>query len=226
MSPVRYTAILAVIIVLQSQAATSTIDLPLLPPTIGVGTVCEGIICGRGRCVPANNNTFGFVCECDPGWRQALPQDYGFPRFMPCVIPNCTLNYECTNGYRAPPPPPPPPPPRENERGNPSYVDPCGLTDCGGGRCFRADTPLGRTCECEEGFLNLFNSTDFPCYRQCAFGQDCPALGFNTSTSVVDPNPFLVHNYSHAASLFERAELFALSIAIMTMVAPVLWQFI
>lgn len=53
------------------------------------GGVCEESVCGRGECVPLDNTTIGFACECEPGWRQALPQYDEYPRFLPCVIPNC-----------------------------------------------------------------------------------------------------------------------------------------
>lgn len=57
-----------------------------------IGDPCEGPVCGRGTCVPLNNNTLGFECECEPGWRQARPEEDIFAKFLPCVIPNCKFS--------------------------------------------------------------------------------------------------------------------------------------
>ncbi|KAI3459418.1 hypothetical protein Pfo_016081 [Paulownia fortunei] len=212
MATVQCTAFLAIILVLHSHVATPTFSIPVISPFFG--DACEETVCGRGTCLPSNNSTFGFECECEPGWQQARLEDDDYLKFLPCVIPNCTLNYTCANA----------PPARNNQqRPNLSFFDPCYWTDCGGGRCNRTST-FTHTCECEVGFYNLLNATVFPCYRQCAFGEDCPSLGFNTSTSILDPNPFFPDNYnSHAASLIPTAE-FAGLISMVTTFARVVWM--
>ncbi|KAI3472498.1 hypothetical protein Pfo_031265 [Paulownia fortunei] len=242
MATVQCTAFLAIILVLHSHVATPTFSIPVISPFFG--DACEETVCGRGTCLPSNNSTFGFECECEPGWQQARLEDDDYLKFLPCVIPNCTLNYTCANA----------PPARNNQqRPNLSFFDrnsvfshiflfyqfilhpclfiylfidvllACYWTDCGGGRCNRTST-FTHTCECEVGFYNLLNATVFPCYRQCAFGEDCPSLGFNTSTSILDPNPFFPDNYnSHAASLIPTAE-FAGLISMVTTFARVVWM--
>lgn len=45
--------------------------------------------CGKGSCKAASNATFGFVCECDSGWKQTSSETDNFFKFLPCAVPNC-----------------------------------------------------------------------------------------------------------------------------------------
>ncbi|XP_057783359.1 uncharacterized protein LOC131001128 isoform X2 [Salvia miltiorrhiza] len=196
MAKLGYAAfVIAFIVVIQF--ATADDDTPPYNP---IFDPCETVgVCGRGSCVHVTSNTLGFVCECETGWRQARLQEDAFLSFLPCVFPNCTLNYTCSDND----------PPRPGDydyqgRTNISNTDPCYTANCGGGRC-NITSPFTRTCLCEDGFRNLLNSTTFPCYRECAFGDGCSGLGFSTNTSVI--NPFAPLSNNNAASLIERAAL-------------------
>ncbi|KAF9673757.1 hypothetical protein SADUNF_Sadunf10G0057200 [Salix dunnii] len=54
--------------------------------------VCKKVECGKGACKPSDNSTWFFECECDPGWKQISSGDH---KFLPCIVPNCTLNFSC-----------------------------------------------------------------------------------------------------------------------------------
>ncbi|OAY76266.1 hypothetical protein ACMD2_27004, partial [Ananas comosus] len=72
----------------------------------------------------------------------------------------CSINYSCSKISTAPAPSPSPP------SANFSIFDPCLWAYCGGGKCVNASY-FDYKCECDEGYYNLFNSTSYPCYREC-----------------------------------------------------------
>ncbi|KAL6532360.1 hypothetical protein OROGR_014330 [Orobanche gracilis] len=102
MATVHYSAFPAIILVFQVYSVTANISIPFLSPLLGNSNPCRESVCGKGNCVFSSNSTFGYECECDSGWKQAGPQDDEYLKFLPCVIPNCTLDYDCAN---APAPP-------------------------------------------------------------------------------------------------------------------------
>ncbi|CDO99249.1 unnamed protein product [Coffea canephora] len=116
--------------------------------------------CGKGTCKRSQNSTLGFVCECDDGWKQAsLPLFHVDDlEFLPCVVPNCTLNSTCLESQFPLPP--------QTEKPSTSAFDPCHWIDCGGGTCNRTSF-FKYSCECEEGYYNLHNHTGLPCYNDC-----------------------------------------------------------
>ncbi|XP_052183535.1 uncharacterized protein LOC127795717 [Diospyros lotus] len=132
--------------------------------------VCENKDCGQGTCFATNTSVLGFDCDCHHGWKKMQLGPLTFPS---CVIPNCTLDFQCGNG--APPPPPPPPPPL-------NLTSPCNFVWCGDGNCIVNGT--GHYCQCNDGSANLFNMTSTACFKQCSFGLDCNSLGLGS-----DPPP-------------------------------------
>ncbi|URE17267.1 EGF [Musa troglodytarum] len=86
-----------VLVVLQSV----TTSLPhwadagdLLSPLIN--EICNNSVeCGKGSCQVSTDDSLGFVCKCNPGWSQFHIGDYF--RFLPCIIPNCSLGGDCAN---------------------------------------------------------------------------------------------------------------------------------
>ncbi|KAB1218613.1 hypothetical protein CJ030_MR3G026493 [Morella rubra] len=119
--------------------------------------VCALRNCGQGTCKASNSSLFGFDCECHPGWKKIQIVPLAFPS---CVVPNCTVDFQCSKGSPAPPPPPALPlPPSLN------LSNPCTLVWCGEGTCLANGT--GYTCQCYEGSENLFNLTGAACFRQC-----------------------------------------------------------
>ncbi|ONK60497.1 uncharacterized protein A4U43_C08F19120 [Asparagus officinalis] len=164
---------------------------PMLSPLLN--GVCNVVDCGKGKCQASSNHTFGFACQCNPGWTQFHVGD-SF-RFLPCVVPNCSINYSCTNNSVAPAPAPVPPPPD-----NLSIFDPCMWSYCGGGKCLNTAT-YEHKCECDEGYSNLFNTSTFPCYKDCSLGADCANLGINVSnlTKSASPSSLPADNSTSAA---------------------------
>ncbi|XP_006663553.2 uncharacterized protein LOC102704754 [Oryza brachyantha] len=179
---------LLLVLLLQSTAAMLLLLL-LLPDGAAAqnGTTrCSEVSCGMGRCSESSDDVLGFACSCNPGWSRYSLADMEFP-FLPCVIPNCTINYSCQDG--SPPPPPAMPSPT-----NVSIFDPCLLQYCGdGGSCERS-SEFGHRCACRDGFENLLNDTSYPCYQQCSLGLDCSGLGINVFNGLqpgsAPPAPF------------------------------------
>ncbi|XP_058086654.1 uncharacterized protein LOC131233854 isoform X2 [Magnolia sinica] len=160
--------------------AAATIDdafAPIFSPI--VDKACDIIKCGKGNCTVNLNETFGFVCECDEGWKQFHIGDH--LRFLPCVIPNCTVNFSCEQ-LPAPTPAILPPPT------NHSIFDACEWSYCGEGTCVKSPES-GHRCECKTGYANLLNDTDLPCFRECSIGADCVNLGIGLTNSSSSTSP-------------------------------------
>ncbi|KAK2651411.1 hypothetical protein Ddye_011267 [Dipteronia dyeriana] len=149
--------------------ATSTDELISNPLQ---GVACALVNCGEGSCVSSNVSFLGFDCVCNPGWKKVQIGNLTFPS---CVIPNCTINFNCSD---VPAPPPPPPP---------SSPSACGLVWCGDGTC--AASGNGHTCQCSPGSSNLLDNSSLPCFQQCSLGGDCNALGL--VLPLLPPLPFL-----------------------------------
>ncbi|CAJ2628555.1 unnamed protein product [Trifolium pratense] len=153
--------------------------------------VCEEVECGKGNCVVNTSYPLNFVCECESGWKRTHDEDddrYA-TSFLPCVIPQCRLNY---GGCQ----PAPPPVPEKSFPHNISTFDPCYWAYCGEGKCTKNRTHT-HICECNPNYQNLLNISVFPCYSQCTLGSDCSSLGIKVadSTSTTD-------NGSDASSIF------------------------
>ncbi|XP_052190423.1 uncharacterized protein LOC127800060 [Diospyros lotus] len=176
-------AILANLLALQLWPATGNIRSPQLSSLFD--DVCKEVECGKGTCKSSQNSTFLFECQCDPGWKQTLSHHDNGLKFLPCVIPNCTLNYACTEGA---------PPAQDKEvQANKSFFDPCHWASCGGGICNKT-SPFTHKCECRVGYYNLLNTSTFPCFSQCAIGMDCSGLGIATTNTTTSPTASLGDN--------------------------------
>ncbi|XP_057969829.1 uncharacterized protein LOC131158907 [Malania oleifera] len=127
---------------------------------------CEFVKCGEGTCNTSTDSVLGFHCECKPGWKKLKIGHLSFPS---CVVPNCTVNFQCGNDSA---PPPPPPPASTNE----SSSDPCASAWCGDGTCVAHGD--GFKCACNEGSTNLLNKTSLGCFKQCYFGEDCGGVKY------------------------------------------------
>ncbi|XP_057427085.1 uncharacterized protein LOC130720457 [Lotus japonicus] len=141
--------------------------------------VCEEVECGKGKCVVNTTYPLNFICECESGWKRTRDEDsdkYG-TSFLPCVIPQCSLNYGCQ--------PAPPPVPEKSLPHNLSAFDPCYWAYCGEGKCITNRT-YTYGCECSPNFYNLLNISVFPCYSECTLGSDCSRLGIKVANSTGD----------------------------------------
>ncbi|KAL4195334.1 hypothetical protein AMTRI_Chr05g64110 [Amborella trichopoda] len=140
--------------------------------------VCKLVDCAQGTCNKSNELLEPFKCVCFPGWKNL--QIGPLSGFLPCVIPNCTLDLSC--GETAPPPPFPLLPPPIN------LSDPCSYTSCGEGKCVRINE-TSHMCECNPGSANLLNATNLPCFKQCSLGADCKGIGFGPGATSPPPPP-------------------------------------
>ncbi|KAJ8637698.1 hypothetical protein MRB53_011965 [Persea americana] len=128
-------------------------------------SICESVNCGQGQCKAENGTLFpSFECECLPGWKKV---EIGPITLPPCVLPNCTINFDCGSVSPSPSPPPAPLLPSAI-----SFLDPCSYTLCGDGSCVRTDG-LGYICKCNEGSANLLNMSGLACVKPCSLGADC-----------------------------------------------------
>ncbi|XP_018826299.1 uncharacterized protein LOC108995230 [Juglans regia] len=167
-------AFVAVLLVLLSMTSLGSSDTSPLDDFLG--RVCEDVECGKGNCSADLSYPLGFKCECNTGWKRTRDEDDDLT-FLPCVIPNCTLDYGCQ-------PAPPPVPEKEIPR-NLSAFDPCYWAYCGEGTCTKNKTHTHR-CECKSGFFNLLNVSAFPCYSECTLGSDCSRLGITVAKTSAD----------------------------------------
>ncbi|KAI4317888.1 hypothetical protein L6164_025718 [Bauhinia variegata] len=174
---------LSAFLLLQSLSASSDFLSPLSPLLSPVfGDLCKDVACGKGTCKRSNNGTFpAYVCECEDGWKQTRSDDDNDFKFLPCIVPNCSVDYSCSKA----------PSPVQEKAGktNASIFDVCHWVDCGGGSCNKTSM-FTYSCECNTGYYNLFNATAFPCYKECALGMDCSNLGIpmtNSSSSSAPP---------------------------------------
>ncbi|XP_078442528.1 neurogenic locus notch-like protein isoform X2 [Wolffia australiana] len=166
---------LAIPLLAQIAAAASPVtqSADSILPSLPNGTCAEGQ-CGMGTC-KARGSLLGFSCECNPGWTKLDPSGL-FP-FLPCLIPNCTVNYSCSNATGSPSPPPQPPPPPPQVPTNPlsPLFNSCDWSYCGEGDCVSTSFLTFR-CDCRRGYSNLLNSTVLPCVQECFLGANCPSL--------------------------------------------------
>ncbi|KAH7521025.1 hypothetical protein JRO89_XSUnG0128800 [Xanthoceras sorbifolium] len=100
--------------------------------------------------------------------------------FYECECDPGTLNSDCTAA--------PPPVQEKATKANESIIDPCHWADCGGGSCNKT-SPFTYSCECAEGYFNLFNVSAFSCYKECSIGLDCANLGISMSNKSTSPTP-------------------------------------
>ncbi|KAI4302992.1 hypothetical protein MLD38_038674 [Melastoma candidum] len=146
--------------------------------------LCQDVECGKGKCVSNSSYPFNFICECDAGWKRTRLDNEDGLKFLPCVIPNCSVQYSCM----------PAPPPLPAVPYNLSFFDPCYWIYCGGGTCSKS-APYAHTCNCNTGYTNLMNVSVFPCFSDCAIGSDCSKLGIKVSSSTASSNS---DNTNHA----------------------------
>ncbi|KAL9401464.1 hypothetical protein Peur_005313 [Populus x canadensis] len=180
---------IAILFLSQPLIASSDLLSPLLSPIFD--DVCKKVECGKGTCKPSDNSTWFYECECDPGWTQTRFDQDDHLQFLPCVVPNCTVNFSCTAA--------PSPVQEKASRYNQSIFDPCFWADCGGGSCNKT-SQLTYSCACAEGYSNLLNVSTFPCYKDCAIGMDCSNLGIMMSNKSAAPTPVMAGNSMNQAS--------------------------
>ncbi|KAK4424736.1 hypothetical protein Salat_1667200 [Sesamum alatum] len=152
-----------------------------VPPSLSpfFESLCDEVECGKGRCEAAPGYPFNFRCVCEAGWKRTRLDDEQDLEFLPCIIPNCSLDYSCMPA--APPAPPVP--------YNLSFFDPCYWIYCGEGTCNKNSTRT-HTCKCNAGYSNLLNISSFPCYSDCAIGSEsCERLGIRVSKSTSGSSP-------------------------------------
>ncbi|KAL8555087.1 hypothetical protein ACS0TY_003042 [Phlomoides rotata] len=170
----NFQAFMAIMLLLVPLAAKGDDVPPGLAPFYD--ELCKEVECGRGSCEAAPGSPSQFKCNCENGWKRTRldDQDENDLEFLPCIIPNCTVDYSCM-----PAPPPAPPIPRNSS----TFFDPCQWIYCGEGTCSK-NKSYSHTCQCNPGYSNLLNISAFPCYSDCATGSDsCRRLGIKAASS-------------------------------------------
>ncbi|XP_030543460.1 uncharacterized protein LOC115750325 [Rhodamnia argentea] len=163
--------VLAALLVLATPVTSDLLSplTPFLSPLLDER--CKEVACGRGKCKPLLNDSaiFLYECECDPGWRKSPLRGTDPLKFLPCTLPNCTIDPSCERASS---------PAQEKASGDrhPSILNPCMWVDCGGGSCNQT-SQYSYTCVCEESYSNLLNAQSLPCFKECSFGMDCLNLG-------------------------------------------------
>lgn len=147
---------------------------PALAPY--VDSICDSVDCGNGTCKVDLSAPFNFKCECEAGWMKTRFLNENHFQFLPCIIPNCSLDYSCMPAST------PAPAPAAATPYNTSIFDPCFGVYCGEGTC-KSNKPYGHTCECQSGSYNILNISFYPCYSDCAIGSDCASLGVLKSSN-------------------------------------------
>ncbi|XP_062209961.1 uncharacterized protein LOC133911645 isoform X1 [Phragmites australis] len=188
----------ALVVLLAAAAGVAVADdffsplAPIFSPVIN--SICSTVACGKGNCTVVPG-AFGYRCDCDTGWTQLHVGDD--LRFLPCVIPNCSIDRACSNGS-SPPAPTPVSPPKNFS------LDPCELAYCGTGGTCRNGSGMSYHCECKEGFSNLLNITTMPCFQNCSIGADCASIGIlpfsNSSKPPAPPGSESLSNNGNAAA--------------------------
>ncbi|CAI0465789.1 unnamed protein product [Linum tenue] len=208
------------LVLLQTQLIAGDLLSPIFPPI--VGNVCENVECGKGKCKPLTNATIPpYECDCDDGWKQTRPDPMDgvtFLNFLPCIVPNCSMDLSCNKPAEAP---------AQDKigRSNTTLFDPCNWADCGGGSCNKTSL-FTYTCLCSEGYNNLLNTSLFPCYQECAVGTDCKDLGI-TMQSPPAPTPALSQNdgAKNQGSRIGRGMMLNWAVVLMASVAVVVqWR--
>ncbi|KAK6143229.1 hypothetical protein DH2020_023577 [Rehmannia glutinosa] len=185
----RIGSFLAILVLLVAVPAKANDVPPSLSPFFE--NLCNEVECGKGSCEAAPGNPFNFRCNCEDGWRRTRLDDDQNYEFLPCIIPNCSLDYSCM----------PAPPPAPAIPYNLSFFDPCYWIYCGEGRCAKNATRT-HTCQCNQGYSNLLNISAFPCYSDCAIGSEsCERLGVRVSSSTSNSSPASDTNKGIAISL-------------------------
>nr|KYP73555.1 hypothetical protein KK1_006185 [Cajanus cajan] len=202
-----FASVIALVAFLLLQPLSSKSDFlsPLLAPIFD--NVCKEVECGKGTCKPSNNSSFFFECECDPGWKQALSNETDL-KFLPCIVPNCTLDYSCSKA--------PAPVQDKTPKSNESIFDACHWVDCGGGSCNKTSI-FSYNCECDAGYYNLLNVTAFPCFMECSIGMGCSELGISIKNSSTSAPPALNDNSKNEGSSILRGSSLWLVMLVMFM---------
>ncbi|KAL6568246.1 hypothetical protein OROHE_003930 [Orobanche hederae] len=58
--------------------------------------LCKEVECGKGSCETAIGSPFNFKCKCNNGWKRTrINDDEQDLEFLPCIIPDCEVDYSC-----------------------------------------------------------------------------------------------------------------------------------
>lgn len=155
------------------------VDLSLF--NIGGGLACDLAKCLRGTCV--NSSSFPFYkCDCNAGWKSPFGTSW-----LPCILPNCSIDLNCANRSN-PHSAPPPLVPRVG-----GVFDICSFPVCGNGLCIQDTSGNhsrdGYECKCDTGYVNLRNKTDGYCIHKCSIGADCTNLNLPIGGTAHTPPP-------------------------------------
>lgn len=185
---------------------------------IGSDLACRFARCLKGQCV--NTSSFPFYkCECNEGWASPFSRSW-----LPCILPNCSIDLTCDNSSASPAPPPTAP-----LIG--AISDICSLPVCGNGVCVTNTTASNSTddyeCRCNTGYVNLGNQSDGYCIHKCSIGAGCSnvRLPFG-GTTPPPPPPSLsspVSSSSSNGNQGQMKEILNRLMSVTTLASVILW---
>lgn len=161
-----------------------------LPGTESANDSCAKADCQQGTCVKNDNVVlsilFPYKCQCNPGWAtltKFVPL-LEVPS-LPCNVPNCTLNANCTGDLPAAPP-------SSSSPITSASANLCLVPGiCGHGTCEPVPNGLITTsirCVCDTGYTNVLNTTGGYCVSECELQGGCANLNM-TLPGIRPPSP-------------------------------------
>lgn len=178
----------ASIVVVAADISSGTERLTL--PGTSSNDSCANADCQQGTCVPNDNVLvsllFPYKCQCNPGWAtvQKVVPLLQVPS-LPCNVPNCSLNLNCSGDSPAAAPSPSSPLPSASA----SLCLVPGI--CGHGTCevvTGGSLTSAIKCVCDPGYSNVLNTTGGYCINDCELKGGCSMLNLTLPGSS-SPSP-------------------------------------
>ncbi|MCO5555419.1 hypothetical protein L7F22_008965 [Adiantum nelumboides] len=189
---------------------------------IGNGLACELAKCLKGQCI--NSTSFPFYkCECNAGWQAPFGASW-----LPCILPNCSIDLTCANKSAVAPAP---------SVAAPLFsggLDVCALHVCGNGECIRNGSSTRNAtddyeCMCDPGYVNFGNKADGYCIRKCSVGADCSnvKLPFGRGNASSPPPPAVASPVSSSSANVNQGLIMVAGsrlVAVTTLALLIMWR--
>ncbi|MCO5559489.1 hypothetical protein L7F22_013090 [Adiantum nelumboides] len=174
---------------------------------------CGPVNCVNGVCSVSVEFPF-YKCTCNKGWKSPLNASW-----IPCVLPNCSLDLSCGNNTSLSAPPPAFSPTLDS-------FSLCLLPICGNGDCVASsNSSLSYECKCNAGSTNIFNSSNGYCIQQCAIGAGCSGLNGTLGSSPPPPSSSAGQNSSQGTRQRYAVTLIIGGFLLLQMLLQMGWSF-
>lgn len=216
----------ASIVVVAAQGPTGTEHVSF--PVGSSNASCTNVDCQQGTCVPIDNVIvsilFPYKCQCNPGWAtlQKVVPVLAVPS-LPCNVPNCSLNLNCTGNSPASAPSPSSPVTSAN-------MSTCLVPGiCGHGTCeptTNGTIASSFKCMCDPGYTNVLNTTGGYCVSRCELNGGCQNLNMTIPGLSSPPPPGAPTSANQTANAGCRGISFNSALGITTALALASWSFL